>query len=63
VNTDLAYVPMVKEAKGGKRNETLHVERTSADEDLSMRRGMLGNSGGVVRYELKDEEEESAEAD
>jgi hypothetical protein len=54
---------MVKEAKGGKRNETLHVERTSADEDLSMRRGMLGNSGGVVRYELKDEEEESAEAD
>jgi hypothetical protein len=53
---------MVKESKGGKRNETLHVERTSTDEDLSMRRGKLGNIGGVVRYELKDEEE-STEAD
>jgi hypothetical protein len=32
------YVPMVKETKGGKRNETLDVERTSADEDLSRKK-------------------------
>jgi hypothetical protein len=29
---------MVKEAKGGKRNETLHVESSSADEDLSRKK-------------------------
>jgi hypothetical protein len=52
---------MVKEAKGGKRNETLPCRKHPPDKDLVDDEGKA-NSEGVVRYEVKDEEE-STEAD